>query len=188
MGDLSLINDVKTAKQEVIDPRFFGISVKNENHGQRMYYTFKPTFYNGVMLLSKHPKYEGKIKYCTFESSIHVDGKQIDNNTVFDVMLWIGGTYMVNYKKEMINDIISKIAKDHEYNSFLHRLNDKQWDGEPRIDDFLYKYLGVSLDYHTADDINEAEKENNNKLALQMDKENYMRTKLMRAYIISQQF
>tara|TARA_Y100001938_G_C8097604_1_gene439192 strand:+ start:4214 stop:5671 length:1458 start_codon:yes stop_codon:yes gene_type:complete len=179
MGDLELLKQAQIAKEDVIDPRHFGIPTKDQVIGTNAFKTFKASFFNGYMLIAKHPKYAGRIRWCNFDNAIHIDGKKVQNDFVFDVCLWIAGTYCVNYRKEIIMDILQKIAVDNEYNSILAMLNGKEWDRTKRIDDFLYKHLGVALTYHTADEIHA---EQCTKKRAQMDRENNARTKLIRAY------
>jgi len=179
MGDLKLLDKIAEAKKEVINPRHFGIPTKTQIVGNTEFMTFKASFFNGYMLISKHPKYMGRVKWCKFDNAIHIDGKKIQNDFVFDVCIWIAGTYCVNYRKEILLDILHKIAMDNEYNSIMAMLNGEKWDGQKRIDDFLYKHLGVSLIYHKGEDINE---DTCPKRRAKMDKENNRRTKLIRAY------
>ena len=184
MGDnLTALDAYREARKHEIDPQIFGIARKSEEKGNRRYYVFAPTLFNAYMLLSKHEYWVGKIKYCQFENIVHIEGKAIAPDLVLDVIIWIAGTYQVNYKKGIIDDALYKIAKENQYHSLLEKLTNgafgpTKWDGMPRIDDFLYKYMGVRVQIHNADDF-EGKTVEQQKL---MDKENNNRIMLIRAY------
>ena len=184
MGDnLTALDAYREAKKDEIDPQLFGIARKSEEKGNRRYYVFAPTLYNAYMLLSKHEYWVGKIKFCQFENIIHIKGEPIQPEIVLDVILWIAGTYQVNYKKNHIDDVLYKIAKENQYHSLLEKLNNGSfgascWDGKPRIGSFLYKYMGVRLSVHCADDFEDKTTLQQN----QMDLDNDGRNDLIFAY------
>ena len=184
MGDnLTALDAYREAKKNEIDPQLFGIARKSEEKGNRRYFVFAATLFNAYMLLSKHPHWVDKIKYCNFENIVHIEGKAIAPDLVLDVIIWIAGTYQVNYKKGIVDDALYKIAKENQYHSLLEKLTSgafgpKEWDGVRRIDDFLYKHMGVKTQIHEADDFEDKTDEQRAK----MDKDNYNRHALIRAY------
>ncbi|MBT8847740.1 hypothetical protein BTH55_05170 [Lactobacillus delbrueckii subsp. bulgaricus] len=123
---------------------------------------------NVTTILQTDPKLEGLFKYNEFTQSIevtrdaildtsrkqvivpkiHIKKGALEDSTVSGLGLYIETTPeydQVNFKKELIQDGIELIARDHAYNPITDYLNDckKKWDGQYRLDKFFPDFLGA---------------------------------------------
>jgi putative DNA primase/helicase len=71
------------------------------------------------------------------------NGRIVTDTDFTQIMLWLGKAYSLNTTSQRVAEVVDCVARDdcfHPVRDYLGRL---QWDGTPRLDDWLTVYLGV---------------------------------------------
>ena len=83
----------------VIPFEMLGIKPIMVKDGYKQVKSFKNTIYNAILLLGKHPNWEGKIKLNTWSNNVYVDGDPIEDFNVLDIIFKISSLYNVDFTK-----------------------------------------------------------------------------------------
>lgn len=128
--------------------------------------TIKTTSLRNVALILQHDQnLKGLLKYNQFTQeidvvrnvkldlrqwgvpSIFLKKGQINDGLLNAISLYMSTvpTYRVNFKSALVMQAVDAIARANSYNPIIDYFEDclAKWDGKPRLDNFLQKYLGA---------------------------------------------
>lgn len=128
--------------------------------------TVKSTSPRNVALILQHdPNLKGLLRFNRFTEEIDVVRNitldlrkwgvpsvtlkkgQINDGVINDLTLYMSiiPDYHVNFKPNLISQVVDSIARANSYNPIIDYFEKchKNWDGKPRLDGFLQKYLGA---------------------------------------------
>lgn len=128
--------------------------------------TIKSTSPKNIALILQHdPNLKGLIKYNLFTNEIDIvktvklnlsnfgvplltlKQGQINDGIINDLALYMSimPAYHVNFKTNLINQVVDSIARANSYNPVIDYYEKcyKNWDKKHRLDHFLQKYLGA---------------------------------------------
>jgi len=110
---------------------------------------------NVVAILAAHPRTSGKIWYDTFREEVYHSMRGTEeawtDNDSRDLLLWMQtDLQLVKFKKTMVDEGVLMYATraDNKRNSVTQWLESEVWDKEPRLDTWLWRYLGCPNDVH----------------------------------------
>lgn len=116
---------------------------------------------NVFLILESHPEWQGVIAIDEFANSIvklkappYMHGKVGEWDTTDDARLglWLAttkGIRMPVRSLEAISEAVNLVAHNHVIHPVREYLDSLQWDGIPRVDDWLNRYLGVTDKQYT---------------------------------------
>ena len=125
----------------VIPFEMFGIRPTYEKIGYEQVKVFKNSIQNAILLLTKHPNWEGKIKLNEWANVVYINGEQIEDYTVLDIIYQIAGLYGVDFSKSTILDATCYVAKQNPYNPFREYIEGIKLTPEQRQNPVLDRWL-----------------------------------------------
>lgn len=107
-----------------------------------------PTLANASQILQIHPKLQGKIWFDTFQQkiwhSIRGVKQEWSDADSADLTVFIQQSLKLNkFTLDLINQAVGHAARCNSRNSLTDWLSNLEWDGEPRLDNWLSDCLGV---------------------------------------------
>jgi hypothetical protein len=105
---------------------------------------------NVVFVLEAHPKYNGKIWFDTFTKKAMFNNRPLKETDTFDVQKWLQIEMgLEGVSSQCVRDSIDQVAEQHKKSSALEWIESLQWDGKPRVDQWLHRAYGVEdSEYH----------------------------------------
>tara|TARA_B100000424_G_scaffold269950_1_gene268071 strand:+ start:214 stop:1491 length:1278 start_codon:yes stop_codon:yes gene_type:complete len=149
---MKTVKQLKIEREQLPEPtvvpfELLGIKPIMVRDGYKQVKSFKSTIYNAILLLGKHPNWEGKIKLNTWSNNVHVDGDPIEEFNVLDIIFQISSLYNVDFTKATILDAALYVAKQNPYNPFKDYIESIELTPSQRqnpvLDRWLVDYFGV---------------------------------------------
>lgn len=92
---------------------------------------------NVLLALQQHPLLKDKIKYNAFRHIVEYDGQILSEGNLLYIQSLIQDTVLPGVSKQIVDDAIQKHAFDNTYDEALDWVKSLQWDGVPRLRDWL---------------------------------------------------
>lgn len=131
----------------VIPFEMLGISPIMVKDGYKQVKSFKNTIYNAILLLTKHPIWDGKIKLNTWSNNITVNQEEFEDYNILEIIFQIAGMYNVDFSKATILDAALYVAKQNPYNPFKDYIESIELTPSQRqtpvLDRWLVDYFGI---------------------------------------------
>ncbi len=113
-----------------------------------------PTLANASQILRMHPKLIGKIWYDTFQRKIwhclHGTKREWADSDSADLTVFIQQSLKLDkFSLGLIAEAVGHAARCHSKNSLTDWLSNLTWDGEPRLETWLFDTLGVERDAYS---------------------------------------
>lgn len=113
-----------------------------------------PTLANASQILRIHPELQGKLWFDTFQQkiwhSMHGVKKEWTDADSSDLTVFIQQTLKLNkFTLDLVNQGVMHAARRNSRNGLTDWLNSLEWDGHPRLDDWLGDTLGVERSPYT---------------------------------------
>ena len=107
---------------------------------------------NAVFAFASHSDWIDAFKYDTFQKQMTFRGKELKDEDIVTAQMWLQRDLDLNgISKKVVEDAINRRAHDCEYNSVVDWLKELEWDGVPRLDNWIPTVYGVESDeYHRA--------------------------------------
>jgi putative DNA primase/helicase len=108
-------------------------------------------------IFSEHPEWQGVIKYDSFKDELvkHKDSPWGGGNTQWlDIdttraKCWLSDKFGCSYSTSSLEEVLSVIGYDNQYNSLQEEITTCEWDGVPRLDNWVCTFLGAEdTQYH----------------------------------------
>ena len=108
--------------------------------------------HNLIQILTHAPEFKGRIQFNEFSGQVALDGKDLDDiGPVKIKALLERGWIKEKVSSGEVVEALSVVAHQSPFHPVRAWLDSLSWDGEPRIETFCSKYLGVPDDaYHKA--------------------------------------
>lgn len=117
----------------------------------------KNTLPNVVKAIERPDFCGWRVRRDTFRDEIMLapdgtdDWRQLTDDDYTEMRLGIEHRDFKPVSQEMMRQVVSLLARDHQFDSAIHWIERLSWDGKPRIERFLADYFGVEqTDYHRA--------------------------------------
>lgn len=107
--------------------------------------------FNVALILGNDARWQGVIAYDSFSSKIRkmrtppYGGAPGDWSDLDDikVTLWLAEVYGLRVKSAMVLEAVNSVAHDNAFHPVREYLDGLEWDGVPRLDQWLQRCLGV---------------------------------------------
>ena len=103
---------------------------------------------NVCLMLAHHDSWKGRFRYNTFSHDVEYNGSPIADNDDTMICRWMERMGM-KLKPPAMRAALTAVAMADQYNPLQDYLHSLEWDGEPRIDTWLSKYLGCDTTPYT---------------------------------------
>lgn len=100
-----------------------------------------PSLLNAYTVLSKDTRWQGRLRWSTFEEVLHLDGKPFDDNETTRISLWLDRIYMLRIASENLVRAVNHVAMERPFHPIREWMDGLAWDGTPRIDGLISTYL-----------------------------------------------
>ena len=111
--------------------------------------TNAPKFTKAVTLFSHH--FGDRLKFNGFTQKSELDGDPITDKNVSEFRLWLEKKTLKNFSKEVVFDAVMSVCHLSPYDPLADYLNNLQWDGVERIDDWLIDVYGAEHSQYVRD-------------------------------------
>jgi len=101
-----------------------------------------PHHANLVLILRHDRRQRGRLTYDAFLESGNIDGRPVGDVDVLHMMEWVGGVYGIHPTKDRLSDAIRQVCHETTTHALQDYLRGLEWDGVPRVQDLLWKYMG----------------------------------------------
>lgn len=102
---------------------------------------------NAVFAFASHSDWSHAFKYDTFKKQITFHGKELKDEDVVTAQMWLQRDVDLNgIARKTVEDAITRRAHDCEYNSVVEWIASLEWDGTPRLDEWIPTVYGVEND------------------------------------------
>jgi predicted P-loop ATPase len=92
---------------------------------------------NVLLVLQQHPMLKDKIKYNAFRHVVEYDGEMLSEGKLLYIQSIIQDTVLPGITKQVVDDAIQKHAFDNSYDEVIDWVKGLQWDGTPRLANWL---------------------------------------------------
>ena len=104
-----------------------------------------PKLLNATKILQHDSRLRGRIKFNQFAYVVQVGGKDITDEVESGVTIWLDRVYQLDMPTRKVAEAIRWVATKpenttHPVKEYLEGLT---WDGAPRLDEWLHRYLGA---------------------------------------------
>jgi len=106
------------------------------------------SFENCCVYLEHEKTWKGRLKYNEFACEVEIDGRPVEDNDDAKVCRWMERKGL-KLKPTAMRAAINTVATQHTYNPLQDYLRSLEWDGEPRLNTWLSKYLGCDTTPYT---------------------------------------
>ncbi len=103
----------------------------------------KPTLSNVVQILEVDPRYAGRLSYCRFRDVLLLDDERLEDAFAGELGYDLGRRYPLHAGQRLLEWAIDTVARRNEVDPLLDYLEGLSWDGVPRLDSWLERYLSV---------------------------------------------
>lgn len=103
--------------------------------------------HNVALLLKEHPLYKDRIKINQFDNTIYVDDRKMTDADVISIQAEFQKYFeehlrLASVNKNMMFDALVLAAKENAFHPIKDWLATLEWDGEPRLDDWIDMVCG----------------------------------------------
>ncbi len=104
-----------------------------------------PKLLNATKILQHDTRLKGKIKFNQFAFVVQVAGKDITDEIESGVAIWMDKIYQIDLPTRKVAEAIRWVASrpENTFHPVQQYLESLQWDGAPRLDEWLHRYLGA---------------------------------------------
>lgn len=106
----------------------------------------KGTIGNAVMVLSRDPRWSGRIRRDTMRDRITLDGAALEDEDVHEMRLWLQGVYGFCPSAQSAFEAVTVVARRDSHNPLQEWLNGLEWDGVSRVEYMLTDRFGADKD------------------------------------------
>ena len=99
------------------------------------------TILNAVHVLSTDERWKGRIRWAKFEKMVVFDGKPLRDVDLTRIIMWLDEVYGLRPSTDNLHRAITFVAEANAFHGPCDWLNGLAWDGVPRLDLFLARYL-----------------------------------------------
>ena len=103
---------------------------------------------NVIQLLINDEDWKGGLRYNNFSNEVELEGTPVTDDDDTKVCIWMEKKGM-SLKPPAIRAALINVARRSSYNPLQDYLNGLEWDGEPRLNTWLSKYLGCDTKPYT---------------------------------------
>lgn len=111
----------------------------------------RSTLSNAAAIFTYHPDWKGKIGFDTFSMRVTKledlpSGSKSGVWSDLDctrAMVWLSDKFGFSLSESATQSVFELIADNHRYSPVFDYFNGLEWDGVPRVDSWLSRYLGV---------------------------------------------
>lgn len=96
---------------------------------------------NVLRVLRGDPRWRGRLKYSVLDHSVMVDERPLTDDDLTGLHLWLDETYTLRVGEGILMRAARYVARRSQYHPIARWLAGLVWDGVPRIDTFLSRYL-----------------------------------------------
>lgn len=100
-----------------------------------------PSLLNAYTVLAKDSRWQGRLRWSTFEEVVYLDGKPFDDNETTRISLWLDRIYMLRIASENLVRAVNHVAMEHPFHPIREWMDGLVWDGTPRVDGLIATYL-----------------------------------------------
>ncbi|HMV69306.1 MAG TPA: hypothetical protein PKA64_20860 [Myxococcota bacterium] len=98
---------------------------------------------NMVHVLAEDPRWKGRLRWSRFEALVQLDGRALRDNDLSRIAIWLDEVYGVRGAADNLHRAVNYVAEDHAFHPVCDWLDGLVWDGTPRLDLLLHRYLGA---------------------------------------------
>ena len=98
---------------------------------------------NLVTIFELDSRWRGRLTYTRHDSKHRLDGAPFADADEVAAALWLSRTYDVVAASATVGEALRLVAADHSSDPVAEYLGGLEWDGVPRLDGWLSRYLGV---------------------------------------------
>ena len=106
----------------------------------------QPILENVVTILERDSRWAGRIRYDEFSAKVTLDGRPVTDADEAAAALWLSRAYSVVVASAVAGEAMRLVGRDHAWHPVREYLEALRWDGVPRLDGWLNRYLGCGDD------------------------------------------
>jgi putative DNA primase/helicase len=103
-----------------------------------------PKISNAVKILLNDSRWDGRIRYNEFKSTVDVDETEIIDENETGMALWLDRVYGLAMPTNKVAEAVRYVARKNTFHPVREYLDGLQWDMKPRTDNLFEKYFGTS--------------------------------------------
>jgi hypothetical protein len=103
----------------------------------------KSTIGNAVMVLTRDPRWSGRIRRDEMRDRITLDGSALEDEDVHEMRLWMQGVYGFCPSSQSAFEAVQVVARRDAYNPLQEWLRGLEWDGVSRVEHMLTDRFGA---------------------------------------------
>jgi len=111
-----------------------------------------PHHKNLVTILRHDRRQRGRFTYDSFSEVLELDREPVGDVHILQLMEWMGSVYGIHPARDKLSDAARQVCNENTRHAVQDYLNGLEWDGIPRIQDLLWKYMGCK---NTADGLSQ---------------------------------
>ncbi len=106
---------------------------------------------NVLAVLSQHPYYKDTLRYNEFRQEIEYNGKAFEESDLIKIQYFMQvDAELHGVTKEAVYSAVSHYAHQNKYDEAVEWVTSLEWDGVPRLENWIHKATGVEDDdYHS---------------------------------------
>lgn len=101
------------------------------------------TVRNVVRVLADDPRWDGRVRWSTFEEAAWLDDALLTDDGLTTVALWLDEVYGLRASPETLMRALVHVARQHAFHPVRDWLGELAWDGVPRLDRLLVDRFGA---------------------------------------------
>lgn len=90
-----------------------------------------------------HPYWAGRLKFDEFLQKSMIDGRPLRDEDAINAVIWFNEQYVLEATVGMVDRVMRSVILQNRYDSLKDWFETLFWDGVPRLDTWLTRYLGV---------------------------------------------
>ncbi len=106
--------------------------------------TTKATRKNVIIALTNHPRWKGSVWFDGFSIQYGLGGKVIDDAVMNGIMVEVGEALGVQFSEKTTKEAVVYLGRQNARHPLAEWLRPLDWDGVPRVDQWLITYLGTA--------------------------------------------
>ncbi len=100
---------------------------------------------NVATILRGEPAFVDGLAFNAFDKVVYLNGRRLTDEAVTNIATWLGDVYdLLLRSSAVVYEVILAVARDNEFDPVRDYLDQLEWDGESRIEDFAVRYLGAN--------------------------------------------
>jgi hypothetical protein len=108
----------------------------------------KPLEANIALILSNDPEWKNKVKFDRFKRKITINDQDLLDVDATKMMIWFQRhlLHQMTPSRPAIEHALALVARENEFNSLTDYVRGLEWDGESRVNQWLYHATGADGD------------------------------------------